>query len=35
MGYGLIDIANQTRQQALQGFGEASSRETYREATNQ
>ncbi len=30
MGYGLIDIANQTRQQALQGFGEASSRETYR-----
>lgn len=35
MGYGLIDIASQTRQQALQGLSDVSERENQREIANQ
>ncbi|ATM86129.1 MULTISPECIES: bacteriocin [Yersinia] len=35
MGYGLIDVARDTRQQAMQGLGDASNREIQRESSNQ
>ncbi|EOG3023221.1 bacteriocin, partial [Salmonella enterica] len=34
MGYGLLDVANQTRQQALQGLGEADRLNEQREMMN-
>ncbi|EKN4689903.1 bacteriocin [Yersinia ruckeri] len=34
MGYGLIDIANQTRQQAMDALSDVAHRETQRESTN-
>ncbi|ECI3890533.1 bacteriocin, partial [Salmonella enterica subsp. enterica] len=34
MGYGLLDAANQTRQQALQGLGEADQLNEQREMMN-
>ncbi|HHL2712685.1 TPA: bacteriocin, partial [Yersinia enterocolitica] len=35
MGYGLIDAARETRQQAMQGLGDASNREIQRESANE
>ncbi|ENC8864665.1 bacteriocin, partial [Escherichia coli] len=34
MGYGLLDIANQSRREALQGISEADRRRTEIEASN-
>ncbi|MBS0056972.1 MULTISPECIES: bacteriocin [Yersinia] len=35
MGYGLIDVARDTRQQAMQGLSDVSNREIQRESSNQ
>ncbi len=35
MGYGLLDIANQTRREALEGLGSTAQLETQRETANQ
>lgn len=35
MGYGLLDIANQTRREALDGLNSSSQLETQRESANQ